>query len=170
MASKKLEILKALTSLLETVSSDGNENIRPYNLAGSVYRGRTVFGDNDPVPLVSILEAKGANYADYADDFKIINKTGWNLLIQGWVDPIDPKQETDPVYELVQDVICALQKINAVRPETGKPLYPEYYRLGGRIFELTLGDEVVRPSEVEVSSKAFFYLPIVIGITNQARG
>lgn len=167
MASKKLEILKELTALLKTVKSDGNENINAYSLENAVFRGRTVYGDNDPVPLVSILEAKGANFADFADDEKIANKTGWNLLIQGWADPVNPENETDAVYELVNDVICALNKINAIRFETGNPLYPEFYRLGGKIIELTLGDEVVRPSENELSSKAFFYLPIVIGITNQ---
>ncbi|QPB11453.1 tail terminator [Providencia phage Kokobel1] len=167
-SSKKLEILIHLTQLLEEVKqSEGAE----FDLKGCVFRGRTVFGDNDPIPTISILEAKGASFADYADDYKIINKTGWNLLIQGFADnPDDPKHETDVVYRMVEDVKSALNKITMVSGAMQKPCYPEHYLLGGKIFELTLGDEVVRPSEIELSSKAFFYLPIVIGITNSKRG
>lgn len=163
--SLKLEILKALTSVIETTAiKDGAD----YDLEGKVFRGRTTFGINDPMPCISILEAKGVNFADFADENKLYSKSDWTLLVQGWADNhSDPRHETDAVYMLLADVQCTLRKIIDVKTNgMGSPIYPEHYMLGNRIHSFTMGEPVVRPSEIDVSSKAFFYMPVMIGLTS----
>lgn len=164
--SKRLEIMKKLTSLIETRCN--GQGCYTYNLDEKVFRGRTVFGDDAPIPCVSILEAKSPNYGQAADENGTIRKTGWTLLVQGWIsNDEDMSNETDKAYELAEDVLMALNLVMATDTRgLGKPVDPEFYQLGGLITSLTIGDPVVRPSEIEVSSKAFFYLPIIIGISN----
>jgi hypothetical protein len=46
------------------------------------------------------------------------------------------------------------------RPDV--PAYPDIYLLGGLIADMTINPGVVRPPEQGVSSKAYFYLPLVV--------
>lgn len=156
--SKRLEILERLSAHLE-----GIDGIDPYehDLRGRVFRGRAVYGAQDPVPLVSILEGKAADYGAFADENQTVRKDSWLLLIQGWVkdDTLNP---TDPVYSLLADVELRLSDIIAM--QNGQQKYPGVYNLGGLISSLTIAAPVVRPPEDGVSSKAFFYLPVLVGL------
>ncbi len=156
--SKRLNILKALCAHLE-----GIDGIDPYqfNLRGHVVRGRDRFGATDPVPLVSVLEGKNTSYGQFADDGNQVRLDSWLLLVQGWVkdDPLNP---TDPAYHLLADVELRLSDIIAT--EAGQPKFPGIYLLGGLISSLTVAQPVVRPPEEGLSSKAFFYLPLLVGL------
>lgn len=157
--SKRLDILKALSRHLE-----GIDGIDPYehNLRGRVIRGRDRMGATDPLPCVSLLEGKATDYGQFADERNINRLDSWVLLIQGWVadDPLNP---TDPAYGLLADVEMRLSDIVAI-DGNGRPRFPGVFMLGGLISSLTVAQPVVRPPEDGLSSKAFFYLPVVVGL------
>jgi len=156
---KRLTILKALTAHLESIFGD---DLYSHDLRGKVFRGRAVFGSDDPMPCVSLLEGKATDYGQFADTNESVRKDSWLLLIQGWVkdDPLNP---TDPAYGLLADVEARLSDIIA-QDERGKPKYPGIYLLGGLISSLTIAAPVVRPPEDGLSSRAFFYLPVLVGL------
>jgi hypothetical protein len=54
MPSRQLDILRALTAHLEGINP---ENGYDYDMRGRVFRGRAEFGDDTPLPHLSILEA-----------------------------------------------------------------------------------------------------------------
>lgn len=65
------------------------EEITPANgyaldLSTSVFRGRNVFGDSDPIPLVSILEAPDPINPLTSPKDSGDQKGNWALLIQGF--------------------------------------------------------------------------------------
>ena len=171
--SHRLTVLKRLTVFLEgTVVSPYAGLTLPSTLAGLVFRGRAVFGDSDPETMVSILEAprqgaesmnaEGATYGQ------------WQLLLQGWT-PEDRANPTDPVYSLAEDVERRLRRITAVSGETGYPKYPDDYYLGpdpsgtGRLItDFSFGSPMVRPAMEKVSSRAFFYIPLQVGMARIA--
>lgn len=154
---RKLATLKALTSLLETVSIVEGA---PFDLLGKVFRGRQRYGDEMPLPCVSILEAvqqdPGAEYGP--DGFGHINQ--WPVLIQGWVDD-DKQYPTDAVYALMGEVELKLNEIIALN-QLGDGKYPAF-RLGGLVTGMTVGPGIVRPPMEGVSDKAFFFLPVAFG-------
>ena len=156
--SLRLKILQRLTAHLE-----GIDGVDPYehNLRGKVFRGRTLFGPSDPVPCISVLEGKATDYGQFADENQTVRKDSWLLLIQGWAknDTLNP---TDPLYPLVADVELRLSDINAT--EHGRAKFSGVYLLGGLISSLTIAAPVIRPVEVRVSDKAFFYLPVLVGL------
>lgn len=159
--SKRLSILQALTRHLE-----GIDAIDPYthDLSGRVYRGRSVISGDTPLPALSLLEGKATDYGVFADENQMVRKDSWLLLLQGWVqdDPVNP---TDPAYQLLADVELRLSDIIAVN-EQGQPKYPGAYLLNGLITGLTVASPVVRPPEDGLSSKAFFYLPLLVGMAS----
>lgn len=156
--SKRLDILKALSQHLK-----GIDGVSPYehNLQAAIFRGRTVYGDGYPVPMVSVIEGKAADYGNYADENQSVRKDSWLLLIQGWVED-DVVNPTDPAYGLMADVELRLSDI--VAQENGRAKFPGVYMLNGLISSLTVAQGVVRPPEDGVSSKAFFYLPVLVGL------
>ena len=101
----RLRVLKAMTATLKSVTI---ENGYVHDLSMAVFRGRDDFGDDDPLPLVSILE-----HPDALDTTQAKNDSGainpFRLLVQGFVKD-DPENPTDPAYHLVADVITALVK------------------------------------------------------------
>jgi hypothetical protein len=156
--SKRLTILKKLTAHLE-----GMDGGAPYehDLRGKVFRGRTMYGAGDPIPLVSILEGKATDYGQFADEFQTRRKDSWLLLIQGWTKN-DTENPTDPVYALLADVELRLSDLIAT--DNGRPKFSGAYLLGGLISSLTIAAPVVRPPDDGVSDKAFFYLPVLVGL------
>lgn len=157
--SKRLLILKALTEHLK-----GINGIDPYtfDVSNAVFRGRDIFGEGSPVPMLSLLEGKATDYGNYADESQTVRKDSWLLLLQGWVND-DVVNPTDPAYDLLADVELRLSDINAVDGQ-GRPKFEGIYLLGGLISSLTVAQPVVRPPEGGLSSKAFFYLPLLVGL------
>lgn len=157
--SNRLRILHALTQHLE-----GINGIDPYefDLREKIFRGRDRFGAADPIPMVSILEGKAANYGQYADETNIIRLDSWLLMLQGWTvdDVVNP---TDPAYRLLADVELRLSDITATDGH-GQPKFPGIFMLGGLISSLTVAQPIVRPPEDGLSTKAFFYLPVLVGL------
>lgn len=159
---QRLDVLKALTQHLQGITP---ANVYEFttgqtfdmSVPNSVVRGRSVFGGDDPLPLISILESSRSDAGQFAGESE--RKESWPLLIQGWVND-DIANPTDPAYYLMAAVEHRLRRLVEVSPKNGEPLYPDEYMLGGLIANLTVPPGVVRPPMEGISSKAFFYLPI----------
>lgn len=160
----RLAILKAFTSHLKGI--DGTDPWT-FDLSNAVFRGRALFGDNDPDTMLSIIEAPrpdpGASFGG-GDEVRL---ESWSLLVQGWTkqDPVNP---VDPLYALLVEVEGRLAQIVA-RDSMGQPAYPDVFFLpdaDGRpqITSLQVQPPVVRPPSSEPVAKACFYLPLRVGL------
>lgn len=153
----KLILLKSLTALLEGIDViDGSA----VNMTGSVFRGRSVFGDDDPLPMISILESPRNTDGLRAAEYGLENLYTWGLMVQGWVkdDKINP---TDPAYHLAEAVKNRLKLVTALRADnSGRPLDKNVYLLGSKVVEFLVGEPIIRPPIDNLSSKAFFYMQI----------
>ena len=160
--SKRLTTLKAITDFLKTEVAVASGY--KHDLDGAVFRGKMFYTNNDPLPCVSILENIDPDrYPREAggDRAHPVTKEGWVLLVQGWVKD-DKENPTDPAYELMADVRKALAKL-CRRPSTmsAEPENPDY-NLGGLIAGMTMEPGIARPPIEQVSSKAFFWMRVVL--------
>lgn len=145
----RLRLLKNLTAVLQGITVTNGYHV---DLANSVFRGRAVFGDGDPIPMVSILDAvKTVEGLTMQPDGQE-QKTIWPLLVQGWADDDLGGNPTDPAHILMADVKQALTQHR-------KDHARDYNWLGmdGKITDIRYNGGVVRPSE-DISGKSFFWL------------
>lgn len=163
----QLAILKNLTTLLETTVDPTVGAAPGATMAGKVFRGRALFSDTEPLPLVSILE--GATPDDVP---RLAGRSAsrqafeWPLLIQGWAEN-DVQNPTDPVYLLKAEVEKKLALI--LGQDNGMPGSAQgpYYMLGHHdkgVNRVTIAPGVVRPADGRVSARAFFYFPLVVDL------
>lgn len=162
----RLVILKRLCAHLEEITV---ANGFDFDLDDSVFRGRMEFGAETPVPMLSIVESTKPDSGEYVGNVDKERKVAWPLFVQGWVKN-DQKNPSDPAYWLMAAVEHQLGKLIALNNK-GDPLYPEIYLLGAGdgikarknlIVGLEYGPGVVSPPRDQVSSQAFFFLPIWI--------
>ena len=157
---KRLAILTRLTTLLETIQPSRGYQ---FDLKGKVFRGRELFGDELDMPALTLLEAPTGGMNIPANLERTVNAGDWTVFVQGMVK--DNKQTpVDEVYWLHADVVRCLSTVTAMDAKQ-QPVSPATYRLGGLIDDLTLTPAVCRPPEAGVSSKAFFWMPIIIKYT-----
>lgn len=145
----RLRILKNLTALLQTITP---ANGYRFDLSNSVFRGRSVFGDGDPIPMVSILEAVKNPDGLQPPPGGTTNKENWGLVIQGWAEDDLSQNPTDPSQYLMADVKKALALHRAA---TGRDY--TYLGMDGKIEAMKFNGGVVRPAD-DVSGRAFFWL------------
>jgi hypothetical protein len=143
-------------------------DLRPFvkdgKLTRRVYRGRAVFGENDPVPLLSVLEGPLPDRDPLTVGMnEIVREDDWPLFVQGWTQATEDHSDspTDSCYQFMAGVERRMSEIISVR-RSGLPVNPEAYMLGGTVSGLSIGPGVVRPPQDQVSSRAFFYLPVVV--------
>lgn len=143
--STRLQILKALTTLLETANG-----LR----SGSVYRGRLKFGTNHSLPRVAILEAPKPGGISYPEGDGCQSEK-WQLYIQGFVKD-DGEHPTDAAHELLASV---KQKLVEIRVEDSPN-----YSLGGLVHDLEIDGGICRPPDDHVQEEAYFLLNIIISM------
>lgn len=156
----RLQILKALSSLLEGINGPAGGYV--YDLTPTpevprrVFRGRAIFGEDDPLPMISILEVPVPIEPDLSASDNVVQSTDWELIIQGFVDD-NFEDPTDPAHPFLADVkrCLALEK----RRDHGDDLLG----FNNKVHELQIGSGVVRPPD-ETSSKAYFWLNIKLSI------
>lgn len=169
----RLRVLKAICAQIKTVSPErtykdpvsGDDvpfanDLRDYT-EGSlqrerVFRGRELFGTNDPLPMVSVLEHPSALDAMLAPAQDSQTIGDWQLLVQGFVVD-DPAHPTDPAHILCAEVIAALS-------ETAKQRY-DILGLGHQmpcVTKMIIGKPVVRPADAVNSDQAFFWLTLTL--------
>jgi hypothetical protein len=151
----RLRVLKSMSDLIATASKDAGYN---YDLAGCVFRGRVLFGEDDPVPLVSILEAPVPDEPDPTPAAGTTWKGSWRLMVQGWVDD-DRENPTDPAHYLMADVKRVLadhRKLMLMKNNL--------FGMQGRVLDLTIGAGLVRPAQEHVQELANFLLSVTLVI------
>lgn len=155
----RLEVLKRLSALLaDTLDGTGGY---VNNVGGRVYRGRAFYGEETPLPAISILEAPiPLDQVPSAKD-NTSQMGPWELVVQGWVKD-DRENPTDPAHVLLADVkkCLAIERKKALRsydPTEG------ILGLGRQVTAMYIGPGVVRPPE-EISAKAYFWLTITLDI------
>lgn len=147
----RLRVLRALTSLLEGVTPEAGYK---HDLRGVVFRGRDTFGPEDPLPMISILEAPIPLETLISRNTNSASAGEWELLIQGFT-PDDPLNPTDPGHHLMAEVKSVLAKEK--QKDRGRNLLNQ----GNRVMEIRIGQGSVRPAD-EASDKAFFWLTLTL--------
>jgi hypothetical protein len=162
--SRQLDILKRLTAHLQGITID---NGYEFEMSQAVFRGRMVYGEDDPVPMISIVEHLTADIAvETAGENDIMRQDNWVLLVQGWLSH-EPDCPTDEAYQLKAATEHRLARLIKIDQSTGEPLYPDEYLLGIKdtITGISIGPGVVSVAIREgASAKAFFYLPVGISL------
>lgn len=167
----RLRIMRALTELLETIAEeDSNSAATGYHntLAGRVFRGRNIFGESDPLPMIAILETPIANDQVASGPTNTASTGDWDISIQGFCKD-DKRNPTDPAYLLVADVVrcLAIEKKRGQQGRTpGRSPAPLNVLLANgkpAILNMQFGSPVCRPPD-EVSGKAYFWLAIRLTI------
>lgn len=161
--SRQLDLLVRMTTHFEGITP---ANGYDFDMPGKVFRGRLVFGADDPDPVISIVEHLSADITvDVAGENRISRAETWVLLVQGWMRIVS-EHPTDAVYNLKAAVEHRLARCIQTNGR-GEPLYPAEYMLGlGRknVTGITIGPGVVSaPVRPDASMRSFFYLPVGIG-------
>lgn len=164
----RLEVLRAISSALKEIHPD---NGYEFDLRDDehgrqrVVRGRLVIGNDEPLPMVSLVEPPMAiepiSTRRQPDNTKRVGD--WEIIIQGWAED-DHENPTDVAYQLEAEVRRRLA-LEKVRPDArrGSSAGHNFFGLGPKILNFTIGTPVVRPNE-HISEQAVFYLVLTIEI------
>lgn len=164
--SRQLDVLKRLSDHLAGITPANGYDF-DFSDPTTVCRGRRVYGDEDPIPLLSIVEHLDPDIVlNVAGEENFTREENWILLIQGWVDSARQEYPTDEAYQLKAQVEKRLYELIAINPISGNPSFPNSYMLGvkGTVSRLTIGPGIVSGPREGISSKAFFYLPLGVGL------
>ncbi len=157
----RLRVVKAVTDQIKTVTPANGYTFDLSDYTDKhgrtmerVFRGRAVFGDSDPLPLVAILEDPRAIEANNGTAAPVAANQ-FRLIIQGFVQDQRPNT-LDPAYHLSATVISALVKAKEDR----------FNILGfqGRVTALGIGQPVHRPDD-EISNVAYFLFGLTLTVT-----
>lgn len=165
---KRLEILRAISTALKEINPlNGYEfDLRDDEHGRQrVVRGRLHIGDDEPLPMISLIEPPmAARPLDTKRQSDNVTRFGeWDILIQGWAQD-DPQNPTDVAYQLEAEVRRRLA-LEKKRPDArpNSPNGRNYFGLGQKIQRMNIGSPVIRPNE-HVSEQAVFYLVLTLEI------
>jgi hypothetical protein len=143
--------MEALTACLQEITTAEGYK---HDLETSVFRGRVIFGDSDPLPMLSLLDVPIPLEPTEAPKGSGDNKGGWELIIQGFVND-DKGNPTDPAHVLMADV----KKRLAIERCEDRDF--NLFGMGNHITGLEISQGIVRPPD-EISSRAYFWLSITL--------
>ncbi len=160
----RLEVMKRLCVALREITPDNGYVLDFSGAEGTVdnkvFRGRAIFGEGDPLPMLSVLESPIPIDQIPPPVDSGYSAGGWELMIQGFLDD-DKENPTDPAHVALADVRKRMaiesKKVSAMRDADG-PL-----GLLRHVTRIAIGTGVVRPPD-EISAKAYFWLLIVLDI------
>ncbi len=144
--TKRLTMLKALTTRLQGITTAAGFVL---DLEGRVFRGRTAFGKETPVPFISILEEpeQPETVRKGGADIEHIETTLW---VQGFAAD-DKENPTDPAYALLG---CILKALAPLRADSSAA------RATDGVIELDMSAGYVRPPDEKVSKTAYCVVEI----------
>ncbi len=159
----RLEVLIRLTAAIADGGEPG-EHVHDLGVSddapeGRVFRGRGSYGENDPLPMVALIEDPRRVEHLIGTGASTTSAGAWWVFVQGFVED-DHLNPTDPAYRLAADVV---RRLALVRHE-GK-LARDILGLGNRkpcVEDILIGAPVVRPPEEGISAKAYFWLPLCL--------
>ncbi len=155
-----LTVEKALSDIVERTVTTANG--RDFDLTGVVYRGRQRYGHNEPCPMVSMLQAPNIDLDNDNVGTGTIRKSNKSYLIQGWADD-DSVNPTDPAHALLAEVKRALSPIlDMDHADYMLKSYNTDNSEIGLIEDINISTGLVRPPEMQVSEKAYFWLPVIV--------
>ena len=131
-----------------------------------VQRGRTIFGEGDPLPLVSILERPFAYEAETAPLTGETRNEPYDLIIQGFTEDDDVNHPTDPAHYLLADI---KRRLSGLKVDEGRQA-GRVLRFGTKfnsVVRLQWDAGVVRPSD-EVSNVAHFWLRLQMEVSEDS--
>ncbi len=156
----RLRVQKALGARLEEITTtDGGQA-----MIDRVFRGRVMFGEGDPIPMLSILEEAIQEDPDDAPAEGKAAVTTYRLMIQGFVrdDPVNP---TDPAHFLMADVLVKLAEVKDESAETERVFsFPDK---APTVLSIDFGPGVVRPPDGEISAQAYFWLTVSLKLAEK---
>lgn len=162
MESLRLRIQKALTALLETVpEAHGSADL----LTGKVFRGRALFGDDDPLPMIAILEDVDEKLQVPTPIGGKTSKFPWTLLIQGFTenDRLNPSDNAQELMALIrQRLVQERTKSQPAGPGNRDPKDGPF-GFGDNITDVRMSPGVVRPAD-EVNGKSYFWFKLTLEI------
>lgn len=153
----RLRILKAMTAAMQEITV---ANGYATEVGANAFRGRVIFGENDPLPLLSILEVPIPLDQTPSPTDSEFSSGGWELMIQGFCED-DSENPTDPAHVFMADVKKRLgqEKRRALAMTAAEGIFG----YGNFITNLRIGAGVVRPPD-EISAKAYFWLTITLDV------
>ncbi len=157
----RLRVLDKLEELIKTVAP-ANGDWDDLSVDGAVVQGRLFIGDDEPVPMVSMVEPPAAIEGIKTQPNNVNHVGEWDILIQGWAKTdLKSRNVTGPAYVLAAEVRrkLAIEKKKPSAPGQGQ----NHLGFGARIQDMRIGAPVVRPPD-ETSSKACFYLMLTLQI------
>lgn len=159
----RLRVMKALSAQLKQIRPDNGYVFDMSDFTDSagraaerVFRGRTQFGSNDPRPMLVLLEDPSPAPANNGTGNSAVAVNQFRVLVQGFVED-DPEHALDPAYMLSAEVVKALVAAKANRFDVlglGKVM--------PCVTSLMIGQPVHRPGDDEVSTDAYFLVPVTL--------
>lgn len=151
----RLRVLMAMTDCLKQITVANGYHV---DVGENWFRGRVIFGENDPMPMGCILEVP-IPLDQVPPPVDSVNSSGqWELMIQGFIAD-DENNPTDPAHYFMADVKKRLvqEKRRANDFEPGQGIFG----MGNHVTGLRIGPGVVRPPD-EISATAYFWLTITL--------
>lgn len=155
----RIRVLDALATCLSAISPDSDTKYVNDLSDGKVWVGRLIFGANDPLPALSILEAVAQDDPLTGAPIDAFASEGWWVLyVQGFVQ-YDSAHPTRPAHVLMADVAMALSTER--KRQAANKRDPDMLGMGGKVVDIKIGFGVARPPD-EVSGTAYFWLPVAL--------
>jgi hypothetical protein len=159
-----LRVLRAVTDTIKSVTPENGYvfDLSDYEEGGRirerVFRGRDIFGSNDPLPMVAVLEHPRALARLMGGEGSTASVGQWELLIQGFVKD-DRDHPTDNAHQLAAEVVQALASAKEAYNVLG---------LGDStpcVTDMDIKRPVSRPPDGDISSVAFFFLEVTLTLS-----
>lgn len=118
-----------------------------------VFRGRDLYGDNDPIPMISVIE--DPRPLEQLEDIGV-RAGDYRLLVQGFVDD-DKDHPTDAGHYVAAEIV---KRLTEEKRDTFNIL-----GFGGKqpcVLKMTFGSPVVRPPDNVISDVAFCFIPLTL--------
>ena len=146
--SKRLQILKALTTHLEGVEG--------FDITNKVWRGRQRPADESQTPFLLMFEMP-PEYEDRAD--RQMRSMPWYVGLQGYITP-DRYHPTDPAHQFMAAV---KQKLGELVDEGGAGMPGPNYMLGGLVEDIEVDGGMCFEAD-ETTNCCFFALKLTLTI------
>lgn len=159
----RLRVVKAVTEAIKSIRPDNGCRIDFGDFVDDetglvrerVFRGRTSFGDNDPLPMVVILEdPRSSDPVSQAQHTQGAAVGKMRLLIQGFIRD-DQDHPLDEAYTASAEVVKALVQQKTARDAFG---------MKGRITFMNIEQPIHRLADNEVATTSYFIVGLSMNL------